>query len=60
MSIRSGVRQGSVLSCLLFLGFTNDLSNSIKHRKIFLYVDDGAILFAHKDVPTIQSTLQQC
>ena len=39
--------------------FIDDLSNSIKHCKIALYADDTAIFFGHKDVPTIQSTLQQ-
>ena len=44
---------------LLFSIFTNDLPKSIKHCKISLYADDTAIFFAHKHVPTIQSTLQQ-
>ena len=39
--------------------FIDDLSNSIKHCKIVLYADDTAIVFAHKDVLTIQTTLQQ-
>ena len=59
MSIRTGVQQGSVLGPLLFLIFINDLPNSIKHCKIVLYADDTAIFFAHKEVPMIQSTLQQ-
>ena len=59
MSICSGVLQESVLIPLLFSIFINDLSNSIKHCKIALYADDTAIFFPHKDVPTIQSTLQQ-
>ena len=59
MSMCRGVQKGSVLGSLLLLIFINDLPNSRKYCKIALYADDTAIFFAHKDVPTTQSTLQQ-
>ena len=40
----SGVPQGSVLSPIIFILYTNDLPDYIKHSQIFLYADDAKLL----------------
>ena len=41
--ITCGVPQGSVLGFLLFIIYTNDLPNSMKHSKCILFADDTTV-----------------
>lgn len=48
LSILIGVSQGSVLSCILFIIFINDVVNVVQHTKIKLFADDTLIYIACK------------
>ncbi|CAH2226320.1 jg5211 [Pararge aegeria aegeria] len=45
-NINRGTPQGSILSPILFILFTADLVNSIKHCKVHLYADDTQIYYS--------------
>ena len=55
--VTSGVPQGSILGPLLFIKFFNDIKESISKCDIFQYADDTVLLFAGKDIQTIENTL---
>ena len=50
------VPQGSILGLLLFLLYTNDLSQAVANDSL-LYVDDTCIVFQHKSVSEIEKQL---
>ena len=43
-----GISQGSVLSCILFIIFINDIVNVVQHSKIKLFADDTLIYITCK------------
>ena len=49
-----GVPQGSVLGPLLFLLYINDMK-SVCNCNLFLYADDSALVFSHKDKEVIEN-----
>ena len=55
--IKHGVPQGSVLGPLLFLLFINDLANSVIFSKTFIFADDTALIYGHKDPKKIKKCL---
>jgi hypothetical protein len=59
-SISCGVPQGSILGPLMFLCYVNDMPISISKKcKLLLYADDSAIIYSHKNLSVIKSTLGQ-
>ena len=56
-TIKCGVPQGSVLGPLLFLLYINDIAASSKILDFHLFADDTSIFYSHKDIKTLEMTL---
>ena len=55
--VLSGVPQGSVLGPLLFLVYINDICNSCNQMKFYLFADDTNLLYADKNLKSLESTI---
>ena len=56
--VSSGVPQGSILGLLLFLIYSNDMSQAVKCN-LFLYADDTCLVYQHKDINEIEKQLNK-
>ena len=52
-----GVPQGSVLGPLLFLLYINDITKASTKLKFFLFADDTNLLYANRNLKTLESTV---
>ena len=55
--IQHGVPQGSILGPLFFLVYINDIAASSSKLSFYLFADDTTIFFSHKDLDTVEKTL---
>ena len=56
-NITCGVPQGSVLGPLLFIIYTNDLPNALKHSRCILFADDTTVYLADPNINTVLNNM---
>ena len=57
LSITCGVPQGSILGPLLFILYINDILKSSPKLSFILFADDTNIIYSHKDMDVLTTTL---
>lgn len=56
--VDGGVLQGAVLSPLLYILYTNDITNIIQNDKIVLFADDKTVIYDKQDLQATKANIQ--
>ena len=59
LDVKQGIPQGSIIGPIMYIIYTNDISNIIKHSRVTLYADDTVLYSKSKNLVTANKNMQK-